>query len=183
MNHPIENLMQTSMTQIKELADVNTVIGEPIITADGTMILPVSKVCIGLMVGGGEYSAMTSTKKSAVDAELNDKYPFAGVSAVGMGLTPLSFLAVQNGTVRVLPAKQDCASERIIDLIPQTISTVEKIVHEMMQNNCEKQKNKRSCGMRSRVDYAERPFSNNMTDTDSASKESNNTERDANVAE
>ncbi len=124
--------MQSSLTQIKELADVNTVIGTPIVTEDSTMVLPVSKVCMGLLVGGGEYNTMTPVKRSGTEAETNGKYPFAGASAVGMCLTPLAFLAVQNGTVRVLPAKQENAAERIIDLIPQTVSTLERLLREFL---------------------------------------------------
>ena len=134
MTHPIENLMQSSLTQIKELADVNTVIGTPLVTEDSTMILPVSKVCMGLLVGGGEYTCLTPVKKSGADTENGSNYPFAGASAVGMCLTPLAFLAVQNGTVRVLPAKQECAAERMVDLIPQTLSTIERLLRELLPN-------------------------------------------------
>lgn len=129
MSHPIENIMQSSMEHIKRLADVNTVIGNPIITEDNTMILPVSKVTLGMIVGGGEYSASQDDRKRS-DVIVNNDYPFIGASTLGMSLTPLAFLAVQNGNVRVLPAKQDCASERLIDFIPQIIDMAERVIKE-----------------------------------------------------
>ena len=130
MSHPIENIMQSSMEEIKRLADVNTVIGSPIITEDHTMILPVSKVALGLLVGGGEYAAATPIKKSSLDTRSESEYPFIGASTVGMSLTPLAFLAVQNGTVRVLPAKEDCPADRLIDLAPQVIEAAERMIKE-----------------------------------------------------
>ena len=129
MNHPIENIMNTSMEHIKALADVNTVIGNPIMTEDDAMILPVSKVALGMLVGGGEYAAEQCGRRNA--AEEDNKYPFIGASTLGMSLTPLAFLAVQNGTVRVLPAKQDCASDRLIELIPHIMETAERLIHEL----------------------------------------------------
>lgn len=145
MSHPIENIMQSSMEEIKRLADVNTVIGSPIITEDHTMILPVSKVALGLLVGGGEYAAATPIKKSSLDTRSESEYPFIGASTVGMSLTPLAFLAVQNGTVRVLPAKEDCPADRLIDLAPQVIDAAERMIKEYAASpkkeeakNCEK---------------------------------------------
>ena len=55
--HPIENIMTTTMDSIRDMVDVNTVIGEPITTADGSTVIPVSKVSFGFVAGGGEYDA------------------------------------------------------------------------------------------------------------------------------
>ena len=131
MSHPIENIMQSSMEHIKRLADVNTVIGAPIMADEKTMILPVSKVSLGMLVGGGEYIAVTPVKKSAIEVNIDGNFPFIGASTVGMALTPLAFLAVQDGSVRVLPAKQDCASDRLVDLIPQMVDTAERLIKEL----------------------------------------------------
>ncbi|MBO4384154.1 MAG: GerW family sporulation protein [Clostridia bacterium] len=139
MSHPIENIMQSSMEHVKRLADVNTVIGDPIISDDSTMILPVSKVSLGMLVGGGEYAASAPIRRSSMEFDHDGNYPFVGASAVGMSLTPLAFLAVHNGTVRVLPAKQDCASDRLVDLIPQMIDTAERLIKELACGcRCEK---------------------------------------------
>ncbi len=131
MSHPIENIMQSSMEHIKALADVNTVIGDPLMTDDDTMILPVSKVSLGMLVGGGEYLSLSPLKKSAVEINADANYPFIGASAVGMSLTPLAFLAVQSGSVRVLPAKHDCTVDRLVDLVPQVLDAAERLIKEL----------------------------------------------------
>jgi sporulation protein YtfJ len=128
MSHPIENIMQSSMEHIKQLADVNTVIGAPIMAGEETMILPVTKVSLGMLVGGGEYN-MGASKKNP-EYGVSGVYPFAGTSTLGMSLTPLAFLAVQNDSVRVLPAKQDCSADRLIEMVPQIIETAERLVRE-----------------------------------------------------
>lgn len=130
MNHPIENIMQSSMEHIKALADVNTVIGSPIMT-DGGMILPVSKVALGMLVGGGEYIAASVPKKSAVEINCEGNYPFIGASTLGMSLTPLAFLSVQGDSVRVLPAKQDSTLDRLVDMLPQAMDAAERLIKEL----------------------------------------------------
>ena len=131
MSHPIENIMQSSMEHIKALADVNTVIGSPIMTDDNTMILPVSKVALGMLVGGGEYLAASVPKKSSVEINCSGSYPFIGASTLGMSLTPLAFLTVSEGNVRVLPAKQDCAADRLVELLPQVMDMAERLIGEL----------------------------------------------------
>lgn len=131
MSHPIENIMHSSMEHIKALADVNTVIGDPMMTDDNTMILPVSKVSLGMLVGGGEYKNPSSGKRTEPESE-NGAKPFIGASTVGMSLTPLAFLAVRSDGVRVLPAKQECPGDRLIDLVPKVIDTAERLLRELM---------------------------------------------------
>ena len=154
MSHPIENIMHSSMEHIKALADVNTVIGDPLMTDDSTMILPVSKVSLGMLVGGGEYIAMPPNKKSSIEIEANAAYPFVGTSMVGMSLTPLAFLAVKEDSVRVLPAKQECPTDRLVDLVPQLIDTAERLLRDIT-GSCAKDECK--CGgKRKGRDNAER---------------------------
>lgn len=154
--HPIENIIGSSIERIQRMVDVNTVIGTPVQTAEKTMILPVSKVSVGFIVGGGEYGKMANAKKAAClvsdskgEPENSDKrFPFASTTAVGMCLTPLSFVTVEEGNVRVLPAKQDCASDRLMDILPRVLKSLEKFMNVGV--DCIKQKcscnEKDSCG-------------------------------------
>ena len=144
MSHPIENIMHSSMEHIKALSDVNTVIGDPMMTDDNTMILPVSKVSLGMLVGGGEYCGASPCKKSSSENHENGTYPFIGASTLGMSLTPLAFLAVRSDGVRVLPAKQDCPTERLIDLVPKVIDTAERLLRELM-GKCEAEEAEGTC--------------------------------------
>lgn len=127
--HPIENIMQTSIEQIKRMADVNTVVGDPIMTAGNTMILPVSKLSIAFLVGGGEYGHMSGSKKAADEANRDSRFPFAGTSAVGMCITPLAFITEEQGNVRVMPADRKSSTDRLLDMIPQVLKCFEKLVN------------------------------------------------------
>lgn len=147
MLQSIENLMNTSMEQIRKMVDVNTIVGEPIFSAGQTMILPVSKVCLGFLVGGGEYGNMSAAKKCADEAQNDGNYPFAGATAVGMCITPLAFLTVEEGNVRVLSANHKTPTERLIDIIPQAVKSVEKFV----QSGIDCKKNSDSCPKQSDI--------------------------------
>ncbi|MDR0840929.1 MAG: GerW family sporulation protein [Christensenellaceae bacterium] len=131
MAHPIENIMKTTMEQLKEMVDVNTIVGTPILTGNETMILPVSKVSMGFFSGGGEYCrAQAPIKRSGMEADGQGEgsYPFAGTSVAGMTLTPLAFLCVSGGAVKVLPATCNNTIDRAIEMIPESIATIEQAV-------------------------------------------------------
>lgn len=134
--HPIENIIDSSIEQIKKMVDVSTVIGTPIASGNDTMILPVSKVSIGFVVGGGEYGKMGSAKQASFllneqKSEKNncERFPFAGTTAVGMCLKPLSFVAIEDKEIRILPASQDGAGDRIMDLLPRMLKSLERLIN------------------------------------------------------
>ena len=91
MDHPIGNLMNTTMEKIKEMIDVNSIIGEPITSPDGTLIIPVSKVSYGFASGGSDLP----TKKENKDC-------FGGGSGAGVTIKPVAFLTVYQGNVKLL---------------------------------------------------------------------------------
>ncbi|HNR05101.1 MAG TPA: GerW family sporulation protein, partial [Bacillota bacterium] len=88
MDQPVQSLMKTTMENIKNMIDVNTVVGDAVETKDGTVIVPVSKVSFAFIAGGGEYTG--ATDKNEEDAS---KYPFAGGSGAGVTVQPIGFLA------------------------------------------------------------------------------------------
>lgn len=96
--HPIENIMQTAMSEIKEMVDVNTVVGDPVVSTDGSTIIPISKVSFGFVSGGGEYGDAKDGNQ-----ENESKYPFSGGAGSGICITPVGFLVVSEGDVRLLP--------------------------------------------------------------------------------
>lgn len=106
--HPIHGLMDTAMESIRDMVDVNTVLGDAIVAQDGSTVVPVSKVSFGFVAGGGEYS---SNKE-------NQGYPFAGGAGAGVTIQPVGFLVCGDNHVRMLPAQTKCAVDRAIDLIP-----------------------------------------------------------------
>ena len=138
--HPIENIMKCSVEQIKNMVDVNTIVGTPLMTAGETMVVPVSKVSLGFMSGGGEDTAKTPIKKSGGELDNSGEYPFAGAAAAGMCLTPIAFLAVNNGEVKVIPAQYDCVLQRVVEMIPEYITGIKGFVNNMCeQKNAEKE--------------------------------------------
>lgn len=106
--HPIQGLMETSMQSIRDMVDVNTVLGDAIIAKDGSTVVPVSKVSFGFVAGGGEYGAK----------ELKEGYPFAGGAGAGVSLQPVGFLVCGDENVRMLPAQTKSPVDRLIELMP-----------------------------------------------------------------
>ena len=119
MDHPIGHLMQTTLENIKDMVDVNTVIGEPIPTVNGPTIIPVSKVSFGFLAGGGEYDLHRLPDTEA---------PFAGGSGAGVSVQPVGFLVVGQDGVKVLPAQQLTAWERAVNCAPQLLEDIKNLL-------------------------------------------------------
>lgn len=114
--HPIERIMETAFTKIKTLADTDTVIGRPVTTADGVSIVPISKVTMGFVTGGGEYSDMSREEYS--------EYPFAGGSGAGVSVSPIGFLVSDGKTVKLVPVDDKSPLDKILSLIPDLASAI-----------------------------------------------------------
>jgi sporulation protein YtfJ len=135
-DHPINSIMETSMQKIKEMVDVNTIIGEPVETCDGTLIIPVSKVSFGLAAGGAEYSGtitVNSEKESLKQSGENTtdkslKYPFGGGSGAGVSITPIAFIIVNYTDVKLLPLSSENALEKLVDHIPTVIDKIKEML-------------------------------------------------------
>lgn len=111
--HPIQGLMATSMEKIKEMVDVNTIIGEPIHGPDGTMIIPVSKVSFGFASGGSDLPTKS------------EKPTFGGAGGAGITLQPLAFLVISKGTVKLLPMPTgDGAVGSLVNMVPEAIDKI-----------------------------------------------------------
>ena len=114
--HPIRGLMETSMQSIRDMVDVNTVLGDAIIAKDGSTVIPVSKVSFGFVAGGGEYG----------ERDKDEEYPFAGGAGAGVSLQPVGFLVCGDQHVRMLPAQAKTPVDRAIDLLPGILEEVKK---------------------------------------------------------
>ena len=149
MAHPIENILRTTMEQLKQIADVSTVVGAPIMTAGNTIVLPVSKISLGFVSGGAEYPGKNAPVRRAGQAldgeDGTNGYPFIGSSVVGVCMQPSAFLTVQDGHVSVLPAQSCCTVDRIVDRVPQLIAEAEQLIERL----CKKEqcnKTRQACG-------------------------------------
>lgn len=126
MNHPIEALMKTAMDSIKEMVDVNTIVGDAVETPDGSVIIPISRVALGFAAGGSEFDTGYATDSKGKDA--GSALPFGGGSGAGVSVQPVGFLVVNSqGQVRLLPVDGNAILDRIIDSVPDVI---DKIKHK-----------------------------------------------------
>lgn len=121
--HPIEGLMKTAMESIKDMVDVNTVVGDPVETPDGTVIIPVSRVSCGFAAGGGNFEVGVPSGKG----EESIAPAFGGGSGAGVSVKPMGFLVVGNGHVRMLPVDGNAIADRLIDVAPQVIEKLQRV--------------------------------------------------------
>ena len=117
MEHPIGSLMDNKMEKIKEMIDVNTIIGEPITSPDGTLIIPVSKVSYGFAAGGSDLP----TKKENKDC-------FGGGSGAGVTIQPVAFLTVYQGDVRLVSVdREEGTADKLVNMIPDVLKKVKGV--------------------------------------------------------
>lgn len=138
--HPIEGLMLTAMNSIEDMIDVNTIIGEPIETSNGIVIIPISKVSFGFAAGGSEFKGETvdEYKRKDKDESIQYRLPFGGGSGAGVSINPISFLIVQNDKVKLLPVNHSSCVDKILDYIPELFDKVECITENKKEKNEEK---------------------------------------------
>lgn len=132
--HPIEGLMNSAMENIKEMVDVNTIVGDPVETPTGEVIIPISRVSFGFAAGGGEFLSKTKGKEKEKEAETKGT-PFAGGSGAGVSLNPVAFLVVGNEQVRLLPVTSNAAIERIINVAPELLHEFKDMLNQKNSQN------------------------------------------------
>jgi len=140
--HEIEALMMTAMDSIRDMIDVNTIIGESIKMGEDISIIPISRVCFGFAAGGSEFKGESMEDYKRKDEEENITYrnPFGGGSGAGVSIKPIAFLTVQGKTVRLLPVEKNCTIDKILDYVPELFEKTEKIVQKMMDKKEENPK-------------------------------------------
>ena len=139
--HPIEGLMLTAMNSIRDMVDVNTIIGEPIETINDVMIIPISKVGFGFAAGGSEFTSETAQEYTRKDKEENIEYklPFGGGSGAGVSITPVAFLIVQGENVKLLHVSNNSAIDRLLDYVPDLLDKANEMLNK---KNCDKEEMK-----------------------------------------
>lgn len=128
MEHPIEGLMKTAMDSIKDMVDVNTILGDPVETPDGNVIIPISRVTFGFAAGGSEFMNTNKKEKKSGEETNGAKLPFGGGSGAGITLNPVAFLVVGKEQTRLLPIDGNVLVDRIIDAAPQLIDKVQGVI-------------------------------------------------------
>lgn len=117
-NHPIGNLMKTTMENIRNMIDVSTVVGDAMETADGKSIIPISKVSFGFATGGADINNKNISKEN---------YPFGGGSGAGVTVKPVAFLVVNGNSIKLIPVDQVNSSDKIVEAIPQVLEMIKSL--------------------------------------------------------
>ncbi|MBR3255264.1 MAG: GerW family sporulation protein [Clostridia bacterium] len=135
--HPIEGLMITAMNSIRDMIDVNTIIGDPIEAPSNIIIIPISKVSFGFAAGGSEFTGETIDKYSKVDKEeqINYKLPFGGGAGAGVSINPIAFIVINKENVKLIPVNHTSAIDKLLDYVPDLI---EKTSNMIKKSLCEK---------------------------------------------
>ncbi len=133
--HPIEGLMHSAMSSIKEMIDVDTIIGDAIYTENGISIIPISKVSFGFVSGGSEFKGETINEytKREKEEEIQYKLPFGGGSGAGVTLNPVAFLVINQDNVKLLPIDHSSAVDRLLDYVPDLMEKVNEVFNKKQQ--------------------------------------------------
>lgn len=133
--HSIEGLMKCAMDSIRDMVDVNTIIGEPMKIGEDISIIPISKVSFGFAAGGSEFKGESIEDYKKIDEEENITYrnPFGGGSGAGVSIKPVAFLTIKNDTIKLLPVEHNCTIDKLIDYIPEVCEKAEKMINKMME--------------------------------------------------
>lgn len=120
MSKNLPNMLESTIAKIRELVDANSVVGQPVTTPDGVTIIPISRISVGLGGGGSDF---VSSKKEGEN-------PFGGGVGAGVTVSPVAFLIVKEGSVRVLPvaAPASTTADRIVDMVPEALDRITDFV-------------------------------------------------------
>ncbi len=115
--HPISDLVTNAMQSIKEMVDVNTIVGNPIETSDGVTIIPISRVGFGFAAGGSEFEPKREKTTDGL---------FGGGSGAGVSITPIGFLVVSGGDVKMIPVSNEtgAAIDKILQTVPVAVDKI-----------------------------------------------------------
>ncbi|GGB27356.1 sporulation protein YtfJ [Virgibacillus dakarensis] len=143
--HPIQGLMTTAMENLKDMVEVNTIIGDPVESPDGSVIIPVSKVGFGFAAGGSEFSG----KKKGSDSDQGDsgggqkEMPFGGGSGGGVSITPVAFLIVNAKGIKMVHLDGNThLIEKMLDFAPQVVEKIQQLLKESGRSKKPKNQNK-----------------------------------------
>ena len=114
--------METTMQKIREMVDVNTIVGEPIVTADGMTLIPISRVNFGFASGGSDFPS----KNPQTDKN------FGGGSGAGVSIVPVAFLVVKGNSVKMLNVSPPASTtiDRVIELVPEVMDKVTEFINK-----------------------------------------------------
>ena len=129
MSQKLPNMLENTIAKIREMVDANSVVGEPIAAGDVT-IIPISKISIGYGGGGSDFATKNNNQQET---------PFGGGVGAGVKVTPIAFLIIKDGSVRMLPvaAPANTTADRLVEMIPDTLDKIVGFVDSHMEKKAE----------------------------------------------
>ena len=120
MSKNLPNMLDATIEKIRQMVDVNSVVGDPI-TTDGVTIIPISTVSVGFAGGGSDFVSKNTNKY---------ENPFGGGVGAGAKVTPVAFLIIKDGTVRMLPVATpaNTTTDRLVEMIPETLDRITSFI-------------------------------------------------------
>ena len=130
MSKNLPNMLDSTIAKIREMVSVNSVVGDPISTADGVTIIPISKISIGLGGGGSDFVSKNTNQQ---------ENPFGGGVGAGVKVTPVAFLVIKDGNVRMLPVATpaNTTADRIVEMVPDTLDKLAAFIDSRMEKKAE----------------------------------------------
>ena len=125
MSKNLPNMLENTIAKIREMVDSNSVVGEPIVTQDGVTIIPISKISVGLGGGGSDFVSKNVNRQ---------ENPFGGGVGAGVKVTPVAFLIIKEGNVRMLPiaAPASTTADRLVEMVPDTLDKIAAFIDSRM---------------------------------------------------
>lgn len=118
------------MTSLENMVDVNTIVGDMLTAPDGTVIIPVSKVCFGFAAGGSEFNTNKLNKFSETA-----KLPFGGGSGAGVHISPMAFLVVKDGTTKLMTLNGSSPVDKLIELVPDVVEKANNLISKKVESS------------------------------------------------
>ena len=130
MSQTLPNMLESTIAKIREMVDSNSVVGEPITAVDGVTIIPISKISIGLGGGGSDFATKNTN---------GSEPPFGGGVGAGVKVTPVAFLVIKDGNVRMLPvaAPANTTADRLVEMIPDTLDKISSFIDSKVEKKGE----------------------------------------------
>jgi sporulation protein YtfJ len=130
MSQSLPNMLENTIAKLREMVDVNSVVGDPITTPDGVTIIPISKVSVGFGGGGSDFVSKNLNKQ---------ENPFGGGVGAGVKVTPIAFLIIKDGSVRMLPvaAPASTTADRIVEMVPDTLDKIANFIDSRTEKKAE----------------------------------------------
>lgn len=127
MSQNLPNMLESTIAKIRDMVDVNSVVGQPITTPDGVTIIPVTKVSVGFGGGGSDSGKKTTPGDS----------PFGGGVGGGVKVTPIAFLVIRGDSVRMLPVATapSTTSDRVVELVPDMVERILSVIDKKVPDS------------------------------------------------